>query len=814
MAEKHSQYASSFLPLLTLEEKIALVSGHDFMFTNPIPRLGIPSIRMSDGAHGLRVQNPGDSGVVGSSMATCFPTSATSANSFDPQLLLAMGQAIASECCHYGIDILLGPGVNIKRNPLCGRNFEYFSEDPLLSGRLGEAEIEGLQSMGIGSTVKHFALNNEENHRFMGDSIADRRAMREIYLKPFEYIVKSAHPQAIMNAYNKINGVYCTESSFLLTDILRKQWGYQGLVMTDWGATHDRIAGLASGNDLEMPGDTPICRKWIYDGVNSASLPIEALDEAALNVLDLVGKHLQKPTPSPVDWISHHELAKSIAEESAVLLKNDGTLPLNCEESLCVIGSLFENMRYQGSGSSMIQSAMLTTPKDAFDAHGIRYCYAPGYGDGEGDSLSLLANAIEMAKPYERVLLFLGLTDSQESEGGDRPDMKLNKDQLDLVEALLKEKKRIAVVLFGGAVVELPFFDGIDCLLHMFLPGQNGGEACFDLLFGESCPCGKLAESWPLRYEDVPFGEEFGKSALSIYKESIYVGYRYYLSAHKPLRFPFGYGLSYTEFAYEDMEISEEGDDILIDVEVKNVGKRQGKEIVQAYVALPSSNFHRPIRELKGFAKVALSPQESKKVRIAIKKEDLAVYDVEQDRFILEEGEYRFEIGKSAAQIVLAKTLPIDGERISKKETPQNPYENLDFANLTNEVFAAYHGIAIPALPPAKPIRLESRFDCLKQSFLGRILFKAVMSVPGKDKKKAKKMAPGKDRDNAIKGALALEKMLESNSLVTMTMSAGESFPYNFAEAFMHLANGHLLQGIKSFLKKIKAPALPKKEGG
>ena len=409
---------------LTLEEKAALVAGTDFMYTNPVPRLSIPSIRMSDGPHGLRVQNnAGDNGVTGSDPATCFPTAATTASSWNPENTYRMGKAIGKEARHYGVHILLGPGTNIKRNPLGGRNFEYFSEDPILAGRMATAEVLGVQSEGVGVSVKHFALNNSENYRFMGDSIADMRAIREIYLKPFEMIVKGASPETIMCAYNKINGEYCCQNEWLLTDVLRNEWGFSGLVMTDWGATHDRLKMLKSGLDLEMPGDTPICRKWIVDGVKSGELDISVLDEAVKNVLTLVAKH-ENDKIEKTDFASHHQLAKQIAIDSAVLLKNDGMLPLDKNGEYLVIGELFERTRYQGSGSSMINPAFLSTPKSAFDDAGVKYTYIKGYKENQirKDDV-LIADAIAKASGYENILIFAGLTDYVESEGADRESM-------------------------------------------------------------------------------------------------------------------------------------------------------------------------------------------------------------------------------------------------------------------------------------------------------------------------------------------------------------------------------------------------------
>ena len=419
------------------------------MYTNAVPRLSIPSIRMSDGPHGLRVQdNENASGVMGNSSSTAFPTAATSSNSWNPNLLFKMGQAMGEEAKYYGINIVLGPGVNIKRNPLCGRNFEYFSEDPILAGRLGAEEVKGLQSEGVGVSLKHFAFNNSENYRFMGNSVVDMRAARELYLRQFEYIVKETKPETLMCAYNQVNGTFCSENKWLLTDLLRDEWGYQGLVMSDWGASNIRIEGVKSGLDLEMPGDTSICRKWIYDAVNDKSLDIKELDECVLNVLDLVNKHKDAVKADNPRFAEHHELAKEIALESAVLLKNSGALPLHKDEKVCVVGELFEKMRYQGAGSSMINPALYTSPKQAFDENKVNYIYVKGYKVNEFEPNKVLLDELVLkTKEYSKVVLFLGLTDYVETEGGDRENMSLSQNQLEVVNTLVKEGKKVIVVL-------------------------------------------------------------------------------------------------------------------------------------------------------------------------------------------------------------------------------------------------------------------------------------------------------------------------------------------------------------------------------
>lgn len=801
------------LSLLTLEEKVALVSGHNFMYTNPVSRLDIPSIRMSDGPHGLRVQDDdqGDN-VTASKVATAFPTASASVNSWNPFLLEKMGEAMAEEATYYGINVILGPGVCIKRNPLCGRNFEYFSEDPYLAGVMGAAEVKGIQSKGVSACVKHYALNNLENFRFMGDSIADKRAMREIYLRQFEYIVKNAKPDTMMSSYNSVNGTFASENKYLLTELLRDEWKFGGLIMTDWGGNKDRVLGVKAGQDLEMPGDTAICRKWLFDAVNNGTLDIKDLDLAVKHVLELVYKHHNKEKAKEVDFAAHHELAKKIALESAVLLKNDGTLPLKQDDKLLVVGDLFNRFRYQGAGSSLITPHSLFTPKDAFDNNKVNYKFVRGYQykDFEPD-YELIKEAVEASKDYEKIVLFLGLTDYTETEGGDRENMSLPNSQLALIEELAKLGKEINVVLFGGASIELPFIDKVNSILNMFLSGQNGGSALYELLFGLVNPSGKLGETWPLSYKDVPFGDKFSKTVQEVYKESIYVGYRYYLTKEKPVRFPFGFGLSYTTFEYSDLVVKQNKNDISVTLNVTNTGDRDGDEIVQVYVASPDKNMFKPLRELKGFTKVHLASKETKAVEILIENESLKSFALKENRFVLENGKYVIEVGKNSQDIVLKEEVEIKGETIKPQYSKEvrEAYESSNIENISNELFEEVLGYKIPALPPLKPITLESPFADLRHTFFGRILLNAIVKTSKKPYKNADKLPDGPEKENQIKSAFAIEKMMLSSSLRSLSMSAGTRFPYNFAQGFVDLSNNKFFKGIGDFIKKIDAPALP-----
>lgn len=796
---------------LTAEEKAALISGTDFMYTNPLPKANVPQVRMSDGPHGLRVQTEGgDNGVSGSEPATTFPTAACLASGWNPQNAEKMGEAIAEECLHYGVGILLGPGANIKRNPLCGRNFEYFSEDPLLSGKLAAAQVRGLQKRGVGACVKHFALNNSENYRFMGDSVCDERAMREIYLKSFEIAVKEGQPAAVMCAYNRVNGTFCSENKRLLTDILREEWKFDGAVMTDWGATKDRVKGLRAGLDLEMPGDTPYCRKQILDGIKHNTLEPEFLNAAAKNVLSLAERYGKTQTFT-ADFRAHNALAAELAADCAILLKNNGALPLNDETNLLVVGELFEKPRYQGAGSSMITPTRLTSPRDAFEKRGAKFDYVRGYDVNRAEpNKTLIAEAVEKAAGYDTVLVFAGLTDAAESEGGDREHMTLPANQLALLVALCDTKKQIIVVLYGGSPVELPFADDVSAILNMYLPGQNGGTATAGLLFGDKTPCGKLAETWVKKYTDVPYGEQLGKSQNEIYYESVFVGYRYYAAHDEAVRFPFGYGLSYTSFSYADMNITETEDGYLVSCEIANTGERDGAEIVQLYVQAPEGVF-KPVRELRGFSKVYLKAGEKKRVEIFIPQDELRYWNIKENRFVLESGEYQFLLCRDSEHPELTQTVTVHGEAAAFPYSKTvNARYKAEPKQISPDTWEEMSGLKIPALPPRKPITEESRFTDFRQTFFGRILFRAVLSLAEKQRKQAEKLPEGEEKENRLKGAMFLKRVLESNCVRSMSMTAGSRMPYNFAQGMVHLANGRVLCALGCFCKKIKVPPLPK----
>ena len=793
---------------LTLAEKARLVQGTDFMYTCPVERLGIPPVAMADGPHGLRKQiGGGDNGVSSSEPATAFPTAAAVACSWDPENAHRMGAAIGEECRCYGVHTLLGPGINIKRNPLCGRNFEYYSEDPLLAGKMGAAFCRGVGENGVTACVKHLALNNQENARFYGNSVVDERAVRELYLRPFELTVREGKPHAVMTSYNRINGVFSSENKRLITDILRGEWGFDGIVMSDWGGTFDRCAGLCAGEDLEMPGDTAVSIKKVCDAVADGSLDEKDLDRCVERLIAFADRFATVPKTGSFDIDGHANLAAEIAADSAVLLKNDGILPFDPKKKICVIGDLFAKMRYQGSGSSMINPTKTVSHSDAFAVRGIEYAFARGYSaDASPCETDLTAEAVALAAEYDEILLFLGLTDLAESEGGDREDMRLPADQMRLVSALLPLKKKIAVVLFGGSPVELPFANSVNAVLNMYLGGQCCGEACARLLFGETCPSGKLAETWFETYSQLPYGAEYSKTENELYKESVFVGYRYTASADAKPRYPFGFGLSYTEFSYSDPEVFSENGKVFASVTVTNVGACRGAEVVQVYVANPSdSAVFRPKKELRAFEKVWLDPSESRCVTLSFDEKDLSFFDVSQNRFVLENGEYEVQISSSSEDPVFCEKLTVSsGEKVACPYSAEVNEAMKDGKRIDNKIFEELLGAPLPKHVPKLPLTLESPFSDFQKTFMGRILYNAVTATSKKQLKAAKKLPEGAERENRIKGAVFLKRIFDTNCMRTLSMSAGRSFPFNIAEGFVELGNGHVIRGIKAMKKSYK----------
>ncbi|MDA3846213.1 MAG: glycoside hydrolase family 3 C-terminal domain-containing protein, partial [Vallitaleaceae bacterium] len=657
---------------ITLHEKASLCSGKSFWFLQDIERLGVPSIMVADGPHGLRKQDLSEADQVGlkkSIPATCFPTAVTMASTWDESLIKEVGVALGEECQKEDVSVLLGPGSNIKRSPLCGRNFEYFSEDPYVSGKMATAWIEGVQSQGVGVSMKHFAANNQEENRMIIDAFVDERALREIYLPAFEMAVKKAQPWTVMCSYNKLNGTYASENSYLLTDILKEQWGHTGLVMTDWGANNHRPDGVRAGLEIEMPGNGGINDRVVVEAVKSGELLEADLDKAVIKVLELIFKATDQKKLEPIcDMDKHHELAHKVAAEGTVLLKNEGgILPLNTNQKIGLIGGFAEAIRYQGAGSSMINPTKIERPITRGQSiFGDNLSYAKGY-DVDTDKVdeSLMLEAESVAREAEVVVVMVGLTDDFESEGFDRKHLNMPDNHIALIERVSAINEHVVVLLCNGSPIEMPWIDSVKGVLEMYLGGQAGGAAIWDVLTGVVNPSGKLAETFPSNINDCSATTNFPMGPHYVnYKESIYVGYRYYETAGVDVLFPFGYGLSYTTFAYSDIELDRtvmNDDEILtVTCKIKNTGSVFGKEVVQLYVKDVETSIFRSALELKGFAKVALEPDEEKVVTFNLDKRSFAYYNVSLKDWVVETGEFQIMIGASIKDIRLSEGVTVN----------------------------------------------------------------------------------------------------------------------------------------------------------
>ena len=768
------------LQQMTLEDKIALCSGENFWETKKYEKYGIPSLFMCDGPHGLRKQEDVADmlGVNESRKATCFPAEVTTAGSWDPELLTEIGAAIGQEAREQGVGLVLGPGANLKRNPLCGRNFEYFSEDPYLAGKLAAGFIRGAEAQGIGTSLKHFAVNSQELSRFTSNSVLDDRTLRELYLTAFEIAVKEGKPSTVMCAYPKLNDVHCSDNKRLLTDILRTEWGFGGMIVTDWGAMNDRIEGFRAGCDLNMPGGSDYMEKEVLQAVKNGTLPERCIDDSVRRVLKLVFRAAETlKAPASCDYEAHHALAKRAAAEGAVLLKNEGgILPLQQGAKIAVIGAMAKNLRYQGAGSSHINPTNLSQPLDFLpDA-----IYAPGCDDRGDTTDALLDEARAAAEQAEVAVIFAGLPDRYESEGFDRDDMKLPVGHLRMIEAVVSANPHTVVVLLCGSAVECPWADEVKAVLYMGLPGQAGGEAIAELLYGRISPSGKLAESWPIAYGDVPSSEIYGKTADALYQEGVYVGYRYYDKAGVPVRWPFGYGLCYTEFSYSDLTIN--GD--TMSVTVRNTGKCAGAEVVQLYVEAPQDGLHRPLRELKGFRKVFLQPGESQTVTFPLTDRSFAVW---QDGWKVPGGAYAVCIGGLTASIEKhGETLPIPAwqggswyERCTGKP---------NFADWEATLERKY---TPPVLKKGSFTMDNTVMEMKEHSLIMKIMFRAVEATI------AKGFGGKKDYENP-----EFRMLMNSSAgspLRSMMISGG--MKGGVLPGMLEMANGHFFRGIRKMIK-------------
>lgn len=713
---------------MSLEEKASLCVGEDYWNSMKIEKYNIPSITMSDGPHGLRVQKTkaDNLGINQSEISTCFPALSTLGNSWNKEMAYKLGKAIGEEAKKENVNIVLGPAINIKRSPLCGRNFEYISEDPYLSGILGSEYVKGMQSQNVGSCVKHFAVNNQENRRRTIDAVIDERALREIYLKAFQIVIDQSKPWSIMSAYNKINGVYCSENKHLLKDILRDEWKYNGIVISDWGAENDRVEGIKATHDLEMPGGRGNGIQEIINAVKLNKITERELDEIVDRIIEIAKSSKNKQKGYTYNPEEHHEIALKIAEDSIVLLKNeDEILPLKTEK-IALIGDMVKNPRYQGAGSSTINPYKVENAFENFKEYNVEFEYTKGYEriESENDE-NLRKEAVELAKKNKIVVIFAGLTENYESEGVDRKNLDMPENQNKLIEEISKVNKNIIVVLANGAPIAMPWKDKVKAIITGTLGGEAGSKAMVNCLIGKVNPSGKLAETYPNKLEDTPCYNNYPGTELTVeYKESIYVGYRYYEKVNKDVLFPFGFGLSYTNFEYSNLKLNQEKDKIRVTFKIKNTGKVIGKEIAQIYISQENPKIYKPIKELKDFKKVELKPGEEKEIEIELPKSCFEYYNPETKKWSIEEGRYEIQIGKSSKEIVLKNKITI----LSKDEKifkiyPEKYYRG-DIQEISDEDFEIILGSKLPE----KHLKLanitdENTLEQIKETKIGKLIY-------------------------------------------------------------------------------------------
>lgn len=708
---------------MKIEDKAKLLSGKGFWHTADIESENIPSIMMTDGPHGIRKEYRTDdgSGVNKTYQATLFPAATTVACTFNEEMAYQMGDSIGKEARAMDVQVVLGPGINIKRSPLCGRNFEYYSEDPYLAGILGKSFIQGLQSNHVGASLKHFAANSQETLRLTVDSVVDERALREIYLKNFQLALQ-AQPATVMCSYNKLNGSYASESKYLLTDVLRRDWKYQGLVVSDWGAVSDRIKGLINGLDLEMPSSDGYNTRRILSAYQSGQISEQDIDRSASRVLNLVSKYKDNEI-IPCDLEVNHRIAQAIATEGIVLLKNADVLPLKSTEKIALVGAFAKTPRCQGGGSSTVNAYKIENVLECIGEYTANYRYFAGYTlSGDGYDQNLLREAVDNVKGFDKVIIMTGLPDHYENEGADRRDIDLPTGHLRLIEEILKVNPNVIVTLYIGSQVAMPFASKVKGIVNCNLLGAASGRPVLDILFGKESPSGRLATTFPLRIEDDPVTKNFANSNNAVwYVESIYVGYRYYTTFKKDVLFPFGYGLSYSTFAYRDLEVEQETIEpngiIKVRVKVKNTGTYPAKEVIQLYVENNVSAVYKPLRELRRFKKVFLDVDEEKEVEFTLSYEDFSYYDVQLQKFHVNKGSYKIQICRNANEVILEKSV----ERAENESGYQEPLKT-DY-QLNDQDFSEIYNKLLPErnVRRGRPFTLNDNFNDIERTLLGKI---------------------------------------------------------------------------------------------
>ncbi len=775
---------------MTLEEKCYLFSGKDFWQTRSVERLGVPNMTLSDGPHGIRKQaGEGDQlGLNPSLPATCYPTAAAVANSWDVELGEEIGAHLGAEAASQGVCVVLGPGLNIKRSPFCGRNFEYFSEDPYLAGKLAASYIRGIQKNGVSACPKHFAANSQELRRMASDSVMDERTLREIYLTGFEIAVKEGHSKSIMSSYNRINGVYANENRHLLQEILRDEWGFDGFVVSDWGGSNDHVEGVRAGSHLEMPttgGDSDL---ELIDAVKSGRISQELLDRRVDELLDVILSTAGAVEPlegKPFDVEKHHAMAAKASEQSIVLLKNENNiLPLKRGAKVAVIGEFAQKARYQGAGSSVVNPTRLDNAMDVIQGFGLDVAgFEAGYPrSGKGDP-AMQARAVELAKKADTVLLYIGLDEISESEGLDRSHMRLPQSQIDLIEAVSKANPNVVAVMSAGSAVEMPWLPKIKALVHGYLCGQAGASSVLKVILGQVNPSGKLAESYPVKYEDVSSAPYFpAKERTAEYREGLFVGYRYFETAKTPVLFPFGFGLSYTTFEYSGLTVTEKEASFTL----KNTGGMDGAEVAQLYVSKPDGEVFRPAKELKGFAKVFLKAGESKKVTIPLDDKAFRYFNVDTNKFEVEGGAWTVLIGASCADIKLSGTVEVQGTGAKPPYDKEKfaKYFSGDIKSVSDAEFEALLGRPIPDGHWSGMLDMN---DALCQMYYakgaaGRLAYKILTHFINKSIEK------GKPNLN-----LLFNYNMPFRAIAKMT---GGICTMEMAEGILTIVNGHFFKGL------------------
>lgn len=780
------------------------MSGKDFWTTMNIDKYNIPSIFLADGPHGLRKQAAAADqlGLNASIPATCYPTSATVANSWDPQLGEELGTALGKEAISQKVNVVLGPGINIKRNPLCGRNFEYFSEDPLLAGKMAASYVKGIQSTGVSACLKHFAANNQEYRRMAVDSVVDERTLREIYLRPFEIGIREGKTKVVMSSYNLLNGAYTNENTHLLRDILRKEWKYDNVVVSDWGGSNDRVKGLMAGNELEMPTTGGETNDEIVQAIQDGTIPESLLDENLDRLLSLIFDTHKAVSESDVtvEYDKHHLLAQKIAEESMILLKNDGgSLPLRRTEKVAIVGDFAKHPRYQGAGSSIVNPTQLDNTVDAIASYDLQVVgYEPGYVRSGRPSAALIRKAIRLAQKADTILLYLGLDEFSEVEGIDRSNLKLPNNQMRLFDQLAALGKKIIVVLACGSAVEMPFADRANAILHTYLSGQAGAKAALNILVGKVNPSGKLAETIPFKYEDTPTALNYpGKHLTAEYREGLYVGYRYFTSANVKPRYPFGHGLSYTTFAYSDIKVSADS----VSFKLKNTGKVNGKEVAQIYIRAINSQVYRPLMELKGFIKVALRPDESKTIKVPLGTPAFSFFNPVTRQWEVETLDYEVMVGSSSKEIKLRDTIHVEGVTITSPVplVAIPSYAKGHIQNVSSAEFEKILGHPVP----------KATYDFYKKN---RMVIGYNTTV---EQLRYSKRWVGRAFSGAVRGGIKLLRFLGIRSLAnTLTMGvlhlpmrglahmSGGMISWGQLDGLMMMFNGHFFKGVGTFFKE------------